>query len=159
MLIAHLDIFTLAERLHRKFLDLIQLELDRLEIRDINSVRALIIINLHDNEMTVSELMYRGCYQGSNVSYNLKRLIAEGYISQVQSTNDRRVFIVRNTLKGVELCKTLFDVVNLELSTLMDPATKGNDLMACRNALQTLERSCSRAIDRCVIQNSGRLAA
>ena len=73
------QIFNLAERSHRQFLEVIQLELDRLQVRDINNIRASILLNIGDSEMTVSELVYSGCYLGTNVSYNLRKLSEAGY--------------------------------------------------------------------------------
>ena len=102
-----LDLFVLAERLHRQFLEVIQLELDRLNIRDINDVRALMLLNIGDSEMTASELLWRGCYLGSNVSYNLKKLTETGYVIQERSQHDRRVIMVRNSEKGMALCGVL----------------------------------------------------
>ncbi|HEY2660205.1 MAG TPA: MarR family transcriptional regulator, partial [Caulobacteraceae bacterium] len=105
-----LDLFVLAERLHRQFLEVIQLELDRLNIRDINDVRALMLLNIGDSEMTASELLWRGCYLGSNVSYNLKKLTETGYVIQERSQHDRRVIMVRNSEKGQALCTLLRDM-------------------------------------------------
>src|SRR5271168_2989608 len=78
----YLELVVLAERLHRQFLNVIQLELDRRGIRDINNVQAMMLHNVGDAEMSVSELMWRGCYLGSNVSYSLKKLTDTGYIVQ-----------------------------------------------------------------------------
>lgn len=154
-----LEVFTLAERLHRKFLDLIQLELDSLQVRDITSIRALILINLNNTEMTVSELMYRGCYLGSNVSYNLKKLTEAGYVDQVRSVHDRRVIMVKNSPKAVALCDRLLAVVLTESISFMNASTKDDDLTTCWRILRGLEQSCSRAIDRRGLEGFSRLAA
>ena len=112
-----LDLFVLAERLHRQFLEVIQLELDRLNTRDINDVRALMLLNIGDSEMTASELLWRGCYLGSNVSYNLKKLTETGYVIQERSQHDRRVIMVRNSEKGMALCGVLKDMSRTHRST------------------------------------------
>src|SRR5580698_4418452 len=101
------DLFVLAERLHRQFLEVIQLELDRLNVRDINDVRAIMLLNIADCEMTASELLWRGCYLGSNVSYKLKKLTEAGYVIQERSQHDRRVIMVRNSERGMALCGVL----------------------------------------------------
>ena len=80
----------LIERLHRRFLDVIKTELDRLGIQDINNVQTLILFNINEDQLTVGELTVRGYYLGSNVSYNVKKLVENGYLVQARSTHDRR---------------------------------------------------------------------
>jgi DNA-binding MarR family transcriptional regulator len=103
----YLEPVVLAKRLHRQFLDDIQLELEVRDIRDINNVQAIMLHNIGDAELTVSELMWRGCYFGSNVSFNLKMLTEAGYIVQERSAQDKRVIMVRVSEKGAELCAVL----------------------------------------------------
>ena len=79
---AYLDAVSLIERLHRHFLDVVRSELDRMGVRDLNNVQALILYNVGSEEVTVGELTLRGYYLGSNVSYNLKKLIEYGYVTQ-----------------------------------------------------------------------------
>lgn len=92
--------FGLIERLHRLQLDLIKDEFERLKIRDINPVQALILFNVSHRELTAGELRKKGFYQGSNVSYNLKKLIEMDYMSQRKSETDGRAVHVRLTEKG-----------------------------------------------------------
>jgi DNA-binding MarR family transcriptional regulator len=155
----HLDIFTLAERLHRKFLSVIQIGLDRHRVHDVNSVRALILLNLKDDEMSVSELMYSGCYLGSNVSYNLKKLTEAGYLEQVRGLHDRRVVMVRNTPKGAELCQVLLDIIMREFPDLQGNYSKKEELTVCHRTLRGLEQSCSRMIEGHGLGASALLAA
>src|SRR5262249_61169870 len=76
---AYLDVIALVERLHRQFLEVVKLELDSQGVHDINNVQAMILFNIGDLEMTVGELTLRGCYLGSNVSYNVKKMVEAGY--------------------------------------------------------------------------------
>jgi DNA-binding MarR family transcriptional regulator len=139
-----LEVFVLAERLHRQFLEAIQLELDTLNIRDINNVRALMLLNIGDAEMTVSELLWRGCYLGSNVSYNLKKLTEAGYVVQERSSHDRRVIMVRSSERGAELCALLQEMNNRHVKALTKGNFKMEDLITCRQVLRTLQRFWSR---------------
>ena len=141
---AFLEIFVLAERLHRQFLEVIQLELDTLNIRDINNVRALMLLNIGDSEMTASELLWRGCYLGSNVSYNLKKLTESGYVVQERSQHDRRVIMVRNSEKGAALCGILQDMNTRHIEALSRTNFKSEDLSSCRQVLRTLQHFWSR---------------
>ena len=90
----------LIERLHRLLLDVIKDEFERLGRSDVNSVQALLLYNIGDAELTAGELTSRGYYLGSNVSYNLKKLVESGYINHQRSNTDRRSVRVRLTDKG-----------------------------------------------------------
>src|SRR6202011_4210417 len=104
------ETISLVERLHRQFLEVVKLELDGLGIHDINNVQGLMLFNIGDAEMTVGELTLRGCYLGSNVSYNLRKLVENGYLIQERSVHDRRTFHVRLTDKGRTLRDRLSDM-------------------------------------------------
>ena len=96
----YLDTLSMVERLHRLLLDVIKDEFERLGILDINAVQALLLFNIGDHEVTAGELKSRGYYQGSNVSYNLKKLVDSGYMHHERSQIDRRSVRVRLTDKG-----------------------------------------------------------
>jgi len=96
----YLDALSLVERLHRLLLDVIKDEFERVGILEINAVQALLLFNIGDNEVTAGELKSRGYYQGSNVSYNLKKLVESGYMHHQRCDADRRAVRVRLTEKG-----------------------------------------------------------
>lgn len=100
---SYLDSLTLVERLHRLLLDVIKDEFERVGVLEINPVQALLLFNVGDNEVTAGELKSRGYYQGSNVSYNLKKLVDSGYMHHQRSEIDRRSVRVRLTAKGREI--------------------------------------------------------
>src|SRR5438094_10486172 len=85
----YLETISLVERLHRHFLEVVKLELDGLGIHDINNVQGMMLFNTGDAEMTVGELTLRGCYLGSNVSYDPKKMVENGYLVQERSVHDR----------------------------------------------------------------------
>src|SRR5579871_3039745 len=99
----YLEALNLVERLHRQLLDVIKDELDRRDEREINSVQALLLFNVGDQELTAGELRTRGHYLGSNVSYNLKKLVESSYIHHERSDIDRRSVHVSLTEKGREI--------------------------------------------------------
>lgn len=96
----YLESLALVERLHRLLLDVIKDEFERLGILEINAVQALLMFNIGDNEVTAGELKTRGYYQGSNVSYNLKKLVEMDYMHHQRCEIDRRSVRVRLTPKG-----------------------------------------------------------
>ena len=93
----------LIERLHRHFLDVLKVELDKKGIQDINNVQSMILYNIGDDEMTVGELTIRGYYLGSNVSYNVKKMVENEYLVQERSVHDKRSIRVKLSEKGLEL--------------------------------------------------------
>lgn len=96
----YLEALALVERLHRLLLDVIKDEFERLGVLEINAVQALLLFNVGENEVTAGELKSRGYYQGSNVSYNLKKLVEAGYMHHQRCEIDRRSVRVRLTEKG-----------------------------------------------------------
>lgn len=99
----YLDALTLVERLHRLLLDVIKDEFERLGILEINAVQGLLLFNIGDNVVTAGELKSRGYYQGSNVSYNLKKLVEMGFMHHERCEIDRRAVRVRLTVRGREV--------------------------------------------------------
>ena len=93
----------MIERLHRHFLDVLKVELDRQGIQDINNVQSMILYNIGDDELTVGELTIRGYYLGSNVSYNVKKMVENGYLVQERSVHDKRSIRVKLSEKGTKL--------------------------------------------------------
>lgn len=98
---------SLIERLHRLFLEVVRCELDNLGVDDINNVQALVLYNLGEEKISIGELTMRGCYLGSNVSYNLKKMVQNGYIEQTNAKHDKRSYIIRLSPKGLALCRNL----------------------------------------------------
>ncbi len=106
----YLDVLSLVERLHRLLLDVVKDEFERVGLLEINSVQALLLFNIGDNEVTAGELKTRGYYQGSNVSYNLKKLVEMGYMHHQRCEIDRRSVRVRLTEKGREVRDMVSDL-------------------------------------------------
>lgn len=137
----YLEALTYVERLHRRLLDVIKDELDRVGCSEINSVQALLLFNIGDAEMTAGELRTRGHYLGSNVSYNLKKLVEADYISHERSKLDRRSVRVRLTEKGRAVCKSIDDLYNKHCRSVAEVGDISDDELRMINAtLHKLER-------------------
>jgi DNA-binding MarR family transcriptional regulator len=131
----------LIERLHRLLLDVIKDEFERLGRSDVNSVQALLLYNIGDAELTAGELTSRGYYLGSNVSYNLKKLVDAGYISHQRSTVDRRSVRVKLTQKGQDVCSLVNALYQRQLKSLEQVGgIATDDLEVLNKALIRLER-------------------
>ena len=96
----YLEALTMVERLHRRLLDVIKDEFDRRGRSDVNAVQALLLYNIGDKELTAGELRTRGYYLGSNVSYNVKKLVEMGFLHHSRSRVDRRSVRISLTEKG-----------------------------------------------------------
>lgn len=116
----YLESLAIIERLHRLLLDVVKDEFERLRIIDINSVQALLLYNIGENVVTAGELKSRGYYQGSNVSYNLKKLVEAGYMHHQKCEVDRRAVRVRLTEKGREVRATVAELFARHAAALQE---------------------------------------
>ena len=144
---SYLDVISLIERLHRHFLEIVKLELDRLGVHDINNVQAMMLFNIGDAEMTIGELTSRGCYLGTNVSYNVKKMVENSYLLQERSVHDRRSIYIRLTVKGRALRRQLNEMHERHIGLLRDIAIKEADLEGVAVTLRRLERFWMHAAD------------
>lgn len=136
---AYFDTIMLIERLHRLFLDVIKTELDRLKIKDINNVQCFIVYNIGKNHLTVGEVSNRGYYLGSNVTYNLKKMVEKGYITQERSAHDKRSSLVCLTPKGMELYERFETIMTDHIKNMRHNGIHDQDLKNSKAFLQRLE--------------------
>jgi DNA-binding MarR family transcriptional regulator len=137
----YLEAVSRVERLHRRLLDLIKDEFDRMGWDDINPVQAILMFNIGGDELTAGELRSRGYYLGSNVSYNLKKLVEMGYIFQERSRADRRSVRIRLSPKGEEVAEVIDELYDRHLKSIEKVGGLGMDQFAGLNtALARLER-------------------
>jgi DNA-binding MarR family transcriptional regulator len=130
----YLETVQLMERLHRQFLELVQIELTASKTDDVNSVQSLILHAIGRDEVLVGDLIHRGYYLGTNVSYNVRKLVEGGYLLQERSAHDRRALKLRQTAKGQRLCERLdrvFDdhVRELESGAMIDALTSASGVL------------------------------
>jgi DNA-binding MarR family transcriptional regulator len=137
----YLESLNLVERLHRQLLDVIKDELDRRGERVVNSVQALLLFNIGDQELTAGELRTRGHYLGSNVSYNLKKLVESGYIHHERSDVDRRSVHVSLTDKGREIRDVVTKLFDRHLDSIEAVGNvSAQDFDDLNTSLRRLER-------------------
>jgi len=137
----YMEALTLVERLHRRLLDVIKDEFDRAGRSDVNSVQALLLFNIGESELTAGELRTRGYYLGSNVSYNLKKLVEMGYIHHQRSRMDRRSVRVSLTEKGAEVAKIVDSLYERHIRSIDQiGGIASGDFSDLNRSLQRLER-------------------
>ena len=137
----YLESLSLVERLHRLLLDVIKDEFERVGVLEINAVQALLLFNIGDNEVTAGELKSRGYYQGSNVSYNLKKLVEMGYMHHQRCEIDRRSVRVRLTTRGREIRDIVTGLFQRHAEGLVDRGVIGVEgIDDITRALRRVER-------------------
>ena len=144
----YLELISLIERLHRQLLELVKLELESLGARDINNVQALMLFNINQADMTIGELTLRGCYLGSNVSYNVKKMVDHGYLDAERSAHDLRSIRVKLTDKGHLLRDRLVSMYGRHAEMLPNTNITEADLQCALELMKRLERFWIVASDR-----------
>ncbi len=139
--VQYLESLTLVERLHRRLLDVIKDEFDRRGRSDVNSVQALLLYNIGDREVTAGELRTRGYYLGSNVSYNVKKLVEMGYLSHQRSRIDRRSVRIALTDTGQNVHSIVASLYEKHVRTVEQiGGIKADEFSRLNEALTRLER-------------------
>ena len=136
----YFEAIQLIERLHRHFLDVLKVELDKKGVQDINNVQSMILYNVGDDEMTVGELTIRGYYLGSNVSYNVKKMVENGYLEQERSVHDKRSIRVKLSEKGLELKNDISAMFTRHEEQIDGSELTNERLSDLNNTLKMLER-------------------
>ncbi|THV25627.1 transcriptional regulator LdtR [Peteryoungia ipomoeae] len=137
----YLESLHLVERLHRRLLDVVKDEFDRKGRSDINAVQALLLFNIGNSELTAGELRSRGYYLGSNVSYNVKKLVDLGFINHQRSRVDRRSVRISLTEQGQEIAEIVAKLYERHIGSIQKVGGIGaDDFTQMNKLLQRLDR-------------------
>lgn len=136
----YIELTLLIERLHRRFLDVIKAELDSLKVEDINNVQTLILYNINSEQLTIGELTARGYYLGSNVSYNVKKLVENGYLIQERSPHDKRSTRIKLSGKGLTICNQIDSLYQKHIDALTKGVLSGDEMSKTSHNLRSLEK-------------------
>lgn len=137
----YLDVMAQVERMHRLLLDVIKDEFTRMRILDINPVQGLLLYNIGISEVSAGELRTRGYYQGSNVSYNLRKLVDTQFMKYERNESDRRSVRVCLSKKGQEIHNIIRDLFARLFSELVEKDIWSlSDTRQTRDNLMLLER-------------------
>jgi DNA-binding MarR family transcriptional regulator len=140
---AYHDLARIIERMHRRFLDVVRVEIGRLGVDDISPVHALMLMMIGHDELSVRDLMERGYFLGSNASYNLKQLVDAGYVDRGASLRDRRAARLRLSEKGFRLHEALQRIERAQAEALAQDEAAAEDLAVTYRTLRRLERGWS----------------
>jgi DNA-binding MarR family transcriptional regulator len=137
---SYVGVIQLLQRIHRKYLENIKRDLEGLGIHDINNMQCIMLFNIGDADLSIGELTARGIYLGSNVSYNVKKMVENGYLAQTHSRHDRRVSHIRLTEKGRKLREALIMMHQRRIDALPELAPRPEDLKAAYSVVRGLDR-------------------
>lgn len=137
---SYLELTHLIERLHRRFLDVLRTELNRLGVRDINGVQALLLANIGEEEIVIRDLVERGYYQGSNVSYNIKKLVDFGYLEQERTEHDKRSVTIKLTEKAIDIVVKIRALEEQNAQSFAENQKAENETETVLESLRRLER-------------------
>lgn len=130
----------LIERMHRRFLDVLRAELVRMDVMDLNGVQALLLSNIGEEDIVIRDLVERGYYQGSNVSYNIKKLAQMGYLNQERSQHDKRSVRIKLTPKAMKVVARIRELEDQNAGAISDAGISDVDIDEASNTLRKIER-------------------
>ncbi len=137
----YLELTSLIERLHRRFIDVMKTELNRIGVRDINGVQALLLTNVGEEEVVIRDLIERGYYLGSNVSYNIRKLTDLGYLDQERTAHDRRSVTIRLTEKALSVVTRMRELQANNADSFAKRVAGPEDMEEICKGLRSLERT------------------
>jgi len=126
--------------MHRRFLDVLRAELARIDVHDLNAVQALLLSNIGDEEIVIRDLVERGYYQGSNVSYNIKKLSEMGYLEQERSSHDKRSVRIKLTDKALIVVAKIKELEESNASAIAGANISEGDIEKSADTLRKIER-------------------
>lgn len=135
------DSITTIESVHRLFLDVLNSEINKLNVKDINGVQAVLLYNVGDKSMCIGDLTNQGCYLGTNVSYNLRKLLENGYLLKEPQKYDRRSSEVKRTKKGLELSEKLDQIFEDQAKFLEEKGISEDKMKDLILTLSSLDRN------------------
>ena len=139
----YIQLTQMIERLHRRMLDVIRLQLESAGVSDINPAQALMLSKIEGREVALRDIVERGYYIGSNASYNIKQLGDAGYVEQKRSAHDKRAMKVSLTPKGEALCERLAGFARDQCSRILSGAASRKDADVTVELLRKVEQAWS----------------
>jgi len=141
------------ERMHRRFLDVVRLELGKAGVKDLSPVQVMMLGNIGDEEISVRDLIERGYYLGSNASYNLKQLVEGGYVERQAAAHDRRSARLKITNKGKGVLAKL-NALEVQWAEPLIRAGEESAIDSTFKILRKLERCWSDAVRYAVVDDN-----
>ena len=135
----YIELLALNEQLYSAFLRLIKLKVASIKERQINNFQGMILFMIGHGAETVTQLATRGFYSSSNISYNIRKLVELGYITQNRSLRDARIVNIELTPKGRALCTEIEDMLKRQVGELAQIPITPDDLRHLMGTFRRLE--------------------
>lgn len=90
-------------RMHTIFMEIIRLELERLGVYNLTSTQYMILQHLGTDRIPVGDLSLRISYFGTNISYNVRKMVESGHLIQEKAEHDHRTHYVFISPQSKEL--------------------------------------------------------
>ncbi len=94
------DVFS---RISSVFMEIIRLEIERIGVYNLTAAQYIILQHLGNDRIPVGDLSLRSSYFGTNISYNVRKMVENEYIIQEKSQHDQRTHYVSISPKSKEL--------------------------------------------------------
>lgn len=127
---SYFDLICSIERLNKLVADSVDAELGKMGLDEVSAVQALLLYKIGDQTMPIGEISSRGYYLGTNISYNLKKLIKAGYIKQTEADYDKRSSIIELTDKGLGFCDLLKKAFATHINTVKGEKIDVNSILS-----------------------------
>ncbi|MEC8163201.1 MAG: winged helix DNA-binding protein [Pseudomonadota bacterium] len=114
----YLSAICMIERLHRQFLKMVSKITDPEGVRDLNAAQAVFLYHINEGDMIVGELTNQGYYLGSNLSYNVRKMVEADYLIQEHLALDKWSTQLQLSDKGLEVRGKLQDMYNRQTMAL-----------------------------------------
>lgn len=137
---SYMELTAMLDRLHRRYLDVVRVELESMGINNINPSQALMLVGIGEEDIPVRDLIHRKGYQASTVSYNVKKLSEYGYLEQERAAHDRRSVRLRLSDKGREVVARLQELELRHMDFVGGRNDLSKDMEAATGALRQLDQ-------------------
>lgn len=137
---SYMELTAMLDRLHRRYLDVVRVELESMGINNINPSQALMLVGIGDEDIPVRDLIHRKGYQASTVSYNVKKLSEYGYLEQERAAHDRRSVRLRLSPKGRDVVSRLRDLEQRHMEFTNGRADLAKEMEAATSTLRQLDQ-------------------
>ncbi len=136
----YLDIPRMLERMHRRYMDILQDQLTRVGVTDLNPVQAFLLLDIGADEISLQDLIKRGNYQRSNALNNVKKLVESGHFEQSRSTSDRRAVRLKLTPRALAICTQIRQQLEQLAEAVASQDEAPDEMAVAQRALRRLER-------------------
>lgn len=107
-----------CERLVAEYYHTLENSMFQANVTNINGQQAVILLRMDELRPQPLHSVIQTCYVGSNITYNLQRLEAAGYIQRLRSCDDHRAKMVAMTQDGRNIRRKIEEIMRTNVRTV-----------------------------------------